>query len=546
MRSLIILTVTFLLYSNAVRGDSDGRVHLDGYNSFITSTESHLFNSNLSVISGFPGDSFYYLPQPQYDSLHHLLHFTASLGAETGDQLLNAYTPNASNENRDHLCTFSSLLKVPRVPLSIAYRYRYIDTYSDRFDALWKQYESVTGSKMKYYNIGLAYDHLGEINYDSKHLQAKIGLNKYSTWSATPYFFSPLFTDGYRVLPNIRYSRNGVSLYTNWTRDNRDDYYNHRTASNRIDVSGRTGIEWAFLKLFTGRIEARYDNMLAPKEALDFHLNRDSEKLNSDVSFTIYSDRNTAFHLNETINFLPKLSLLMSAGNDYVQKGRSYLFFENTVPVKYEATSLHQTNLYGSLTYIDTLKIPFKLSGWIQYCGNPIREYVEPVNDTVFIRQKEDLNSNRGFAGFTGNCNIGIRHFNLRLTPAFAFPLENNRNHFTQNNSLGIDLTYTCSQRFPAVATASVIWKDKSSLGYNFVTDQTNYLQTFNAPSNTSFYLDVKIPFVVPLINSVVDNTFFIFNFGPFRLGGEQRIPEIPNGNLMGPAIYAGIDGAIR
>jgi hypothetical protein len=545
MKPRLVLIFSFLFYSSVICGDTDKSVPVDGYNSLSISTDHYLFNYNLSMIKGVPEDSFYYTPVSHDDSLHQLFHFSGTLGAETGDPLLNTYSTGKTYPNRDHLCSISSLLKVPQVPLSIAYRYRYIDTYSDRFDSLWNQYASETGSRMKKEEIGLAHDHFAEINYHSENLQTNVVFNKYNTWSVTPYYFSPLFTEGYRLLSSLRYSRNRVSVYTNWIRDAKDDYFNHQTPSSTVDISGKAGVEWTFLKLYTGQIQIQYDNQLAPKEALSLYLKRKSERLSSDISLIIYSDRNIAFHLNETVDFLPNLSFLLSGGDDYIQKGKSYLFFQNTIPVKYQTISLHQINLYSSLIYKDTLIFPFKLCGWVQYCSNPIREYVEPVFDTVFIRQTATSNSNRAFAGITGNYTISIRHFTFRLTPVLAFPLENKDNHFTQNKSLDIDLTFNALPRLPAVVTASLIWKDKSSLKYNFITDQGAYLQTFSTPANTSLNFDAKVPFLVPYLNPIVKNTFFIINFGPLRLGSKKRVQEFTLGNQIGPAIYVGIDGMI-
>ena len=139
----IVLTILFFSLPSSLFSEPDSiLVRLDKSNSFVLSTTSALPNSNLSITSLSPNDTF--LEVPAHDS-NYLLFISGDIGAETGEALLNrigkpGYYPQPGS--LDHLF---HLIICSRIPLALNYKYLYTDEYTDRFDSIWTSYAIATG-----------------------------------------------------------------------------------------------------------------------------------------------------------------------------------------------------------------------------------------------------------------------------------------------------------------------------------------------------------------------------------------------------------------
>jgi hypothetical protein len=134
------------------------------------------------------------------DTAHILL--SASLGAEPGDPLLNAYTGQATF-NRDHFS--QSHVFLHHGPLVLYGGYRYLDTYSDRFDSIWSAH-ALQGFAMQQSALGLAEELIGGAIISAKSSSAELGASRYSYWGHTPLWFTPLLHCGIRTYAEGRLS----------------------------------------------------------------------------------------------------------------------------------------------------------------------------------------------------------------------------------------------------------------------------------------------------------------------------------------------------
>lgn len=124
-------------------------------------------------------------------------------------------------------------------------------------------------------------------------------------------------------------------------------------------------------------------------------------------------------------------------------------------------------------------------------------------------------------------------------------PLKTSLMRFKIGSTAQIDFIYSNLKPNPASVSLSLLYKDRSALSYP-INNDISTIQTYISPAYTSVNFNIRIPFITPLINSVLKNTAFIANYGPLRTQEIQRIQEQPKGNLIGPTIYAGFEGMIR
>jgi hypothetical protein len=515
-------------------------VYIDGINAFNTSPDSYNFNSNLSLTGSSLADSFLISRHKKPDHSRLTLDINASLGAETGDPLLNTYSKPAYYENRDHRSIFTAELAAPRIPLTLDYRYRYIDTYSDRFDNLWTQYQSQTGRAMANSSEGLRYEHFADAYYQTENFIAGISYNLYKRWSATPYFFSPFFTDGTRINPYFQYSTAKTRLFSNVSFENKGMYYDHTSKVDYNDFSSESGIETKLGRSLTGKLEIHHDHAIEPDAALLVSIEKKAA-FDWGITGTLFSNNHTALSVYSKFNVTQKVQCSLQVARDYTPRERDYFFLENNTYVKYKPIDIYLVNFYSTAVYTDTLLFPITLSAWFQYCSDPVWESVSPYSDTTYIQQMLPENVTRSIVGINGTYSINYKSFLMRIAPNFMYHIGDQASRFIQNKALKIDLSYKNSWKYPFSVNATLIVKDETRLNYIKWGNEPD-LETFTIPAQSSVYLRLKMPIIIPLIEKLAENTAFVMDVGPVRLSKVQRIQEHPRGNLIGPAIYAGLE----
>lgn len=533
------ITILFFLLPSSLFSEPDSiLVRLDKSNSFILSTSSVLPNTNLSITSLSPNDTF--LEVPAHDS-NYLLFISGDIGAETGEALLSRINKPGYYPNRDHKTSFSTLLSVPKIPLSFNYKYLYIDEYTDRFDSIWIDYAKVTGKRMQYDEDGLRHEHLAGLRYQQNNLLVQASYNWYRRWNATPYFFSPVLSYGHSLNPLLSYSRNGLTLYSNWFINKHSEYYDHIYPTEYTDVSFRNRLSFKLSPTLSTALEARFDPALDPGAVFLANLFHDGTIFNWNLSASIFNSNDFSLQGDVSLNPTSNINCSLSLARTYIPKSRHFIFMEYNLPVSYNPISADQFIFYGSATYKDTLFIPVSVNTWFQHNNKPIWESITFFDDSAVINQMPYKNG-ESVLGLNGNCRVSFKSISLDCHPSITIPLGNTVRRFTIQKMLDVVLSFTPPDSNTISGSVRFQYRDSSYLNY-ILCENTDLLQTFTSPLQTALYFQLDIPFMVPFIHRFSRNATLFIDAGPLRLSKTQRVREHPRGNQIGPAIYAGLKG---
>jgi hypothetical protein len=539
MKRFIITILFFLLPSSLFSEPDTVLVRLDKSNSFILSTTSILPNSNLSIISLSPNDTF--LEVPAHDS-NYLLFISGDIGAETGEALLSRISKPGYYPNKDHLTSFSTLLSFPKIPLSLNYKYLYTDEYTDRFDSIWINYANATRKKMQYDEDGLRHEHLVAMRYQQQNnILLQASYNWYRRWNATPYFFSPVLSYGYSLNPLFTYSSNNLALYSNWLINKHSEYYDHIHPTEYTDVSFTNKLSLRLSSTLSTALEARFDPALNPGAAFCANLLHDGTMFNWNLSASIFNSNDFSLQGYGSLNPTPNINCSLSIAKAFIPESRHFIFMEYTLPVSYNPISTDQIIFYGSATYKDTLFIPVSVNTWFQHNNKPIWESITFYDDSAVIKQMHYKNGESVW-GLNGNCQLNFKSLYLDCHPSITIPLGNTVRRFTIQKMLDIKLTFSPSDSNIISGSVKFHYRDSSYLNY-ILSENNDLLQTFTSPSQTALYFQLNIPFMVPFIHRFTRNATLFIDAGPLRLSKTQRLREHPRGNQIGPAIYTGLKG---
>lgn len=538
MKRFIIMILFLLLPSSLSAKPDTVLARIDKSNSFILSTTSVLPNSNLSIISLSPNDTF--LEVPVHDS-NHLLFISGDIGAETGEALLSRINKPGYYPNRDHRTTFSTVFSVPGIPLALNYKYLYTDEYTDRFDSIWIDYAKITHKKMQYDEDGLRHEHLVAMRYQQNNLLVQTSYNWYRRWNATPYFFSPVLSYGYSLNPLLTYSRNNLTLYSNWLINKHSEYYDHIYPTKYTDVSFANRLSIKLSSTLSTNLEARFDPALDPGAAFSASLLHDGTIFNWNLSASIFNSNDFSLQGYGSLNLTPNINCSLSIARAYIPESRQFTFMEYNLPVSYNPISTDQIILYGSATYKDTFFIPVSVNTWFQHNNKPIWESITFYDDSAVINQMLYKNG-ESVLGINGNCRVNFKSLYLDFYPSITIPLGNTVRRFTIQKMMDIELSYSPSDNNIISGSVRFHYRDSSYLNY-ILSDNSDLLETFTSPSQTGLYFKLDIPFMVPFIHRFTRNATLFIDAGPLRLSKTQRLREHPRGNQIGPAIYAGLKG---
>lgn len=540
MKRFTIIILFFLLPFSLFSEPDSILVRLDKSNSFVLSTTSVLPNSNLSIISLSPNDTF--LEVPAHDS-NHLLFISGDIGAETGEALLSRIYKPGYYPNRDHRTTFSTLLSVPRIPLSLSYKYNYTDEYTDRFDSIWINYKSVTGKNMQYDEDGLRHEHLFGMHYQQNNLLVQASYNWYRRWNATPYFFSPVLSYGRSLNPQLTYSSKNLTLYSNWLINKHSEYYDHIYPTEYTDVSFTNRLSIKLSSTMSTALEARFDPALDPGAALNASLLHEGTVFNWNLSASIFNSNDFSLQGYGSLNPTPNINCSLLVARAFVPESRYFTFMEYKLPVSYNPISTDQIIFYSSATYKDTFFIPVSVNTWFQHNNKPIWESITFSDDSASAVINQMLYKNgESILGLNGNCRVNFKSLYLDCHPSIMIPLGNTVRRFSIEKMMDVVLAFSPSDNNIISGSVRFHYRDSSYLNY-ILSENNDLLQTFTSPSQTALYFQLNIPFTVPFIHRFTRNATLFIDAGPLRLSKTQRLREHPRGNQIGPAIYAGMKG---
>lgn len=537
MKTFSKLLIILVLPAISLSQTDTVSVRLDQFNSFIISPYSVLPNSNLSIISGSPYDTFFVVPTHK----DCLLSISGVIGAETGEAMLNKHSNPAKYPNRDHRTSFSTLLSVPKLPLAISYKYLYTDEYTDHFDSIWTNYTNVTGKGMVHDEDGLRHEHLGALRYQQKDLLLQTSYNWYRRWNATPYYFSPVLSCGYSMNPQFSYSGKEFSIYSNWLVNKHSEYYDHINPTDYTDLSFTNRLSVNFSASLQTCLEARYDPSLSPGAAFSASLLHKGSIFNWDLSATIFNSNDASFLGYGSLHPTSNLSCSLSLAKTFVPQSRHFSFMEYKLPVTYDPISTNQINLYGCASYKDTLFIPFTINTWFQHINKPIWESVTFFDDSIVIDQML-YDKGESVLGINGNFRLNFKSLYLDCQPSITLPQGKTIRRFSIEKMLDVSLSFLPSDSNYFFASINFQYRDSSYLNYILSGNPQN-LQTLTSPSQAVVYFHVNVPFIVPFIHRFTKNACLFVDAGPIRLSKTLRSREHPKGNYIGTAIYAGLRG---
>lgn len=560
-RLLLFTAVTCTLCYHFVFGENDTfiPIRIDGVNTVLFNQEYPNRSLNMySIIWGNPVDQFPFNLLSDYakpydniyeslkdtiiDSLFHL-QASARAGAETGESMMNRFE-GLAEENRDHFTTFATACRFPKTPMNLFFGYRYIDTYSDRFDAKWEKYKNITGDNMSFSEEGLAHELVSGYSLSCPIAATTLKTISYNRWGATPYYFSPLLSRGYALYPSLIFILPKSKIYVDFLFDYHKDYYNHIDYSEYTDEGWDITWQRQLKKGIIAQLSHHINSKLDPSAYANAMLHDTISNLFIwSFSGNLYSNFRMGGSLDINYIQIPKFSLNVNAAWDFIPQTRSYTFWENKTPVEYHTIKYEVASLHTSLNYTDTLFFPVKASVWLNYCEKPLWETIEYTNNKIIIRQDTIYNAAHLTSGGKVSYKISLKKFFLTLWGNAEITPKERELHFSLPRDLGADLGYGSTDNDSLYAVIRFETRDGCTLKY--MNESSNEIKEYTAPAQTSISFLFKIPFFLPFLKEHLRTNFQI-EAGPIRLSKEQRIKEHPKGNLIGPAISLGFNGFIN
>lgn len=550
-------------------------MRLDGFNTSVLNQEyPHQLINAYSIINGNPLDQFPFDILPHYSQLKYynndslqsnytdsLFHLQASaiIGAEAGDLILKQFEHATTSEypyNRDHFTVFAGAFTFPYTPLNLFFGYRYIDSYSDRFDSLVVIHKKTTGKNVAFTDEGLAFELVTGYNFAGSVVSSQLKTISYKHWNATPYFFSPLFQTGYQLIPSISVMFPKSHLDLNFTFDYQKTHFNHDANWYKENLDEAWSIIWRrnSIKNIHVQLSHHFDSKFDPSHYFYASLNDTVSNLFTwNLLGKFYSNFRFGGSFGCDYIQIPHFSMKFQSSWDYKPKTRDYTFINENIPVEYYAMKYEVTDLHTSLNYFDTLFYPASVSFWLDYCDKPIWETKEFFQNSLIEKYiiKQDTLSSSARVTFGGRAayTISFKKFNIDLWGNFAIKPKNKNLRLSLPRNLGADLTYGNPDNASFYALLRIENRDRTALKY--FDKNNNEFKEFQTPANTSMTITLKSPLVLPFFRNFARMGVQL-DGGPIRVvklknfRKNQRIKEHPGGNLIGPAISLRVNGYIN
>lgn len=519
---------------------------VDGYN-VVRLSDALLAGDNHLSLSG-PDTSEAFFDYPEVRENTPRLWGGLFLGAETGDPLLNYYTSSQPMPNRDHRSLVEAGWNLKCMPLSLVVRYRYIDTYSDRFDDIWDRYATVNGSAMAFYKDGVGYEAFAAAVYKRGVTEAKVAINPYTRWHATPFFFSPLLEKGTSAEANIHKEIGRLEITTVLRARKSDWYYNHLESHRFLDFTAKPQYRYHLTDKVSCFLAPSFISEEKPNARVVAGLDYKDSVYSYGIAGGTLSNKKLAGNIYATSSFAYGVTCSLSVAHDYRSRERDYTFLEMDTLVEYHTRGFGRLTAFSNVRWRNSRWLPCEVNAWISHDAMPLTERVEFHNDRVIIRQHASGEAATSFAGLQGEASHTVAACKFDIRSAIITPVgERTTTQFIIGKFAEVSAAYATPNEHPIAIAMKLVYNDQPRLRYETITANGVAKDTlFTAPVNVSLYLDCTVPFIFYPVRRILSETSFVVNGGPVRLYGPYRSAFHPRGNRFGPEIYAGFTGAIK
>lgn len=496
-----------------------------------------------SIIYGNPLDQFPYNAIKDYkkDSLLHV-QFLATAGSEAGEPMLNIFTGGAG-ENRDHYTKFLSAVRFPNKSFDMFYSYQYVDNYSDRYDGLWNTFAKAMGKEMAYSEEGLAKEISAGFTLYAPIASMSLKTTSYRHWGATPYFFGPVHSRGYLVLPSVNFNFKKSALTSDFFFDYHRDYFDHLQFNEFTDEGWDISWDRKFKNGMLGSLSHHRNSRFSPSSYAQASMH---DTLETYMAWTvlgkIYNNLRLGGLAKMSYIQIPKIAFTLEGGWDVTPREREYSFRNNKSWVDYQTRLIETAYFHSTFQYHDTLLYPIKASIWVDYCDNPLWESVQFIGTSkTIIRQDTISNAAHLTTGAKGSYLVSYKKLSALLWGNMVITPKNKKVRFSLPMNFGADLAYGKPDNDSLYIGLRIESRDRAVINYKKVGSKKT-LQ-YVAPAQTSASLDVRIPLILPFAREHVRTNLFA-TVGPIHFLSEaKRIKEHPAGNKIGPLIALGVKG---
>jgi len=521
-------------------------VPLDGYNGVVVNDYLMLDEGGLSVTQGDPNDTFYTMPCIPV-SPYALLFGKVALGAETGDPLLNSFTHEKRYDNRDHRSLMVGELRHPSLPLTAAVRYRYIDTYTDRFDGLWGTYADITGHEMTQTKRGVDYEGFAAVHWEGKVADVGCALNPYGRWHATPYFFSPLLEQGQRFNRLLHVATGkGITIASSHELIRSKWYYDHTDPESFTDNISDNRISYEVHRRVRLNVDFKYSTLVKPGVLFGAGGEYHDSLLHAGGTVTAHAGGEAGGNI---FGMIKKASVACSVAvaREHLAQERGYTFLQNDTVVTWRSTTSRRNTLLINAQWEGSWLLPHGVETWCYYTSNPLREQIDFTGDTVVIKVGSDPNMAHAAIGVRGRAEYATTYVSVKLEPALVTPAgKGDGVAVAVSTMLDATCNVTTGGSNPLMLSINIHYNDAPELSYPVTARSgTTSIQTFCADENLSGTMSLRIPFIFPPLHRIMSSAAFVLTAGPLPLNGSTRPQLFPNGNRFGPEIVAGFEGTM-
>jgi hypothetical protein len=453
------------------------------------------------------------------------------VGAEVGDGLLNqvAY-------NRDHESDAGACLSLSRIPLELRMRYRYVDTYSDRFDSYWARYASEMSAPMADQVKGLAEEYGGSYNYRGTALQMVGGASKYGAWATTPYFFSPVYVRGIRGAQSLRVSVGRSTLSGDVAVDIQDRYLDHRSASENHNYEG--GLTWSRTLRGNVRLTMGGNARTSSSEVLTCaaRVADSSERLLNWAAWAGTTEKGCG-HWGAELKIKPRVCISIVAAVKQLNQvqERDFQFLEMQDTVSYGHAQYRPVNAHLSAAYNGQGRLPVAVNGWYDLLSSTRAEMVDTTGAGARIRQVV----HRKAQSSTGGNVVCKRRIRRHAISGWLAGRVDFGGSF-QNVSVPWygGAQWECGRAESDSIFASVKVQAAGPVTIAYHHSNGDAIESYKTKPSAALYASVKVPFIAPFCREHVACHFWVQG-GPISLSSSQRFRYHPKGNEIGPEISA-------
>ncbi len=551
----ILILFAFLLNISAEE-NGEYLIPLDGSNAVLFNMEYPENSANrLSTIYGNPLDDYPYdffpiLQNPissdimEPDTLHKL-ELYGSLTSETGEMMLNQFT-GASDENRDHATNLGIVWKPKNSSLKFFYTQRYLDTYSDRYDKIWREYRDDNEKSMFSDGEGLVHDYLLGYLFENKKVTSGFALSSYGYWGATPVFFSPIYKKGYLFSPVLLFNLNSSKLTMSGDIDINSEYQDHQEGIDYNDA--KCDISWykPFGKSASLKLKYYRDTKMTAVWKLGSELTDTLDGVyNLNIAANVYGSLKPEIFLKFNLTRIPKIVLSAEGALEYHEKLRGYKFIEKSDTVSYKSYDYFEPQFHVSASYHDTLFFPANLKIWYDYSFKRSWESAEWFDGYKINVMRDTINDNpvNGLFGIKGDYKITYKFLNVNLWGGLTITPKNKNMQYSLPYNLGVDIEFGKSDSTGLFGGLYFNTREQMVYKYYNVTEAT--VKEAIAPARTSLSLKARVPFKLPVLREKLKTAVEV-EAGPIRFAKEQRLAEHPMGNDYGPSISVAIRAALN